>query len=609
MSSARQALALVLAVAIAVLAWSGDAAAAKHRRKRSQRRFKVRAPAAAVVEDSAATVAVVPPAALTSSSPFGRVALVTDRRAYLDRGGADGLVAGQALAMWRSGRSLGACTLEAVGDHEATCTGRRLRVGDTFRSPHAVGRRAVAAGGAAARARSAPVPNLPPVVDDQTLQARAAVIADATVEKVEFNGRHAFRGHTTAEVSPGFVAWFTQPNEPGGGYAQERIDGVIRGVELGQTGFHFDGAFSAQRWSTPASLERFRAGSPTQFYLWEAEATHRRQEGDGGTTISVGRLWPYHAPGLTVLDGVQVGRQNETRTAEAGFYGGLVPSAASLAPGFDIWAAGLYGALAQLGDRTSTVRLARQELRVGVWRDTRTVTEAQGLAQLWIGSVTAGGGGRVRWSPSSTSGGGGVVVEQANVDLGLRPSLTSSAGLHARYTGATLLPDAPLRAELPMTGATMHAIADANLELSSRLALAASAGAHREGGTGRHQLHAGAEVRFSRLFRETGGLWVGGEVEQGWLQGENLYLQFVGHGSERVQVLARLSANGTRFETPTAIWNLHELGAYANVDGVLTSWLRLRAWTLLRAPILVQGVLPTDASFGAVGGISLAGAI
>ena len=602
MPSARKALALALA--LVVLGWSGAAGAAKHRRKRQLRRFKTRAPVTTVVAAPAPApgVAVAPP---TPGSPFGRVALVTDRRAYLDRGAADGLVAGQALAITRAGRSIGSCTLEVVGDHESTCTGHRLRVGDSFRAGRAGTRRALAAGAASARAR-AKVPTLPPVVDDQTLQARAAVIADAAVEKVEFNGRHAFRGRATAEVSPGFVAWFTQPNDTGGGYAQERIDGVIRGVPLGQTGFRFDGAFSAQRWNTPAALERFRAGSPTQFYLWEAEATHRRQEGDGGTTIAVGRLWPYHAPGLTVLDGVQLGRENEARTAEGGFYGGLIPAATSLAPGFDIWAAGLYGALAQPGDRTSLVRLARQELRVGVWRDTRTVTEAQGLAQAWIGPVTAGGGGRVRWSPDA---GGGVAVEQASVDLGVRPSLASGAGLHARYVGATLLPDAPLRAELPLTGAALHAIADGYVELSSRLSLAGSAGAHREGGTGRHQLHAGAEVRFPRLFRETGGLWVGAEVEQGWLQGENLYLQFIGRGSEHLQVLARLSGSGTRFETPTAIWNLHELGAYANVDGVLTSWLRVRAWTLLRVPILVQGVPPIDATLGAVTGLSLAGAI
>ena len=583
---------------MALLAWAGTADAAK--RHKRHRRVRARPAAVLKVAPPVAAAATPPPAAPTPGSAFGRVALVTEHRAYLDRGAADGLGVGQSLALARFGRSAGSCTVEVVGDHEATCTGNRARVGDTFRTPRAGARRA------SVKASARVIPVLEPPVDDKILTARAAVIAAGTVDKVEFNGRHAFRSHSTAEVMPSVVAWFNQPDAQGGGYAQERIDAVIRGVPLGATGFRFDGAFSAQRWSTP-DVERFRPGTPTQFYLWEAEASRRSQVGDGGTTLAVGRLWPYHTPGLTLLDGIQLGRENQSRTAEGGIYGGLIPSAASLAPTFDIWAAGLYGALSQIGTRDSTLRLVREEARVGVWSGgPRTVTEAEALAQAWIGPVTAGGGGRLRWTADA---GGGLALEQAHLDLGVRPSLSSGLGLHARYVGTTLLPDAPLRAELPMTSGALHALADAHVDLSSRLALAASAGAHRDGMTGRHQLHAGAEVRFLRLFREAGGLWVGADAEQGWMQGENLYLQFVGHTERRLQILARLSASGTRFETPTAIWNLHELGGYANLDGVLTSWLRLRAWTLLRAPILVQGALPVQASFGAVAGLGLAGAI
>jgi hypothetical protein len=503
----------------------------------------------------------------------------------------------QSIAVARGGRPIGACTIETVGDHEATCVGVRLRVGDTFR----VGRHAVR------RATGAPVPELAPVVDEPTLRARAAEIADAGVEKVDFNGRHAFRGHGTATISSGFGAWLSQADPQGGAYSQERIDGAIRGVEIGPTGFRFDGAFSAVRWSQPLLVERFRSGTPTQFYLWEAEASRRQQ--DGGTTVAVGRLWPFHAPGLTLLDGVQVGRQNETQTAEGGLYGGLIPSAASLAPSFDIWAAGLYGALNQVGTKGSRIRLARQEARVGVWRGAGASvnSELEALAQAWIGAVTAGGGGRLRWA--SDVDGGRPVVERAYLDLGVQPSIDARAGLHVRYVGATLMPDAPLRAETPLLGGRLHALADGQLILSPRVTLAAHAGAHREGDSGLHQFHGGAEVRFPRLFGDAGGLWVGGDVEQGWIQGQDLYAQWVGRYAERVQVLARLSANGTRFETPTTVWNLHEIGASLNVDGVVASWLRVRAWSVVRAPILVQGELASQASFGTVLGLSLVGAI
>ena len=155
------------------------------------------------------------------------------------------------------------------------------------------------------------------------------------------------------------------------------------------------------------------------------------------------------------------------------------------------------------------------------------------------------------------------MVENAHFDLGVRPSLDSAVGLHARYVGVSLLQQAPLRAETPMTAGAMHAIADAYRNFSSRLALAGSVGVHREDETGRYQVHGGAELRFPRMFGETGGLWFGATVEQGWLQGETAYVQFLGHFGERFQVVARLSGDGTRFETPTAIWNLNELGAYA----------------------------------------------
>ena len=527
---------------------------------------------------------------------LGRVQFVTDRRAYLDRGAADGLGVRQSLAVARGGRPIGACTIESVGDHEATCVGVRLRVGDTFR----VGRHAVR------RAPGPPLPELAPLVDEPTLKTRASAIADAGIEKIDFNGKHAFRGRTTATVSSGFGAWLSQ-GDPQGSYAQERIDGAIRGVEIGPTGFRFDGAFSAVRWNQPLAVERFRANTPTQFYLWEAEASRRQL--DAGTTVAIGRLWPFHTPGLALLDGVQLGRQNETHTAEGGLYGGLIPSAASLTPSFDIWAAGFYGALNQVGTKASWIRLARQEARVGVWRGAGTsmISELEALAQAWIGPVTAGGGGRLRWASDLDRG--RPVVERAYLDFGVQPSIDARAGLHVRYVGATLLPDAPLRAETPLLGGQLHALADAQLVLSPRVALAASAGAHREGDSGLHQLHVGAEVRFPRLFGDAGGLWVGGEVEQGWIQGENLYVQWVGRYAERLQIFARLSANGTRFETPATVWNLHEVGGSLNVDGVLASWLRVRAWSLVRAPILVQGELASQASFGTVLGLSLVGAI
>ena len=584
-----RALPLWLAVAALLGPGAARASGARHRRARTG--------ASATASPLPALVAMPAPPRASGPTGNGHVQFVTDKRAYLDRGSNDGLGNGQSLQFLRGGRAAGSCTVETASRQTATCVGGRPRVGDTFRPPR---RRSK-------KAEIAPrVPVLAPVTDEETLAGRAAHIADAAIEKVEFTGKRAFRSHATVDARPGFAVWFTPADPRSRGYSEQRIDGAIHGVDLGGTGFRFDGAFSALRWSAPVALERFRPATTAQFYLWEAEAARRMR--DGGTTAAVGRLWPFHTPGLTLLDGVQLGRQNQERTAEGGVYGGLIPTAASVAPSFDTWTAGLYGALSQVADRHARVRLAREEARIGVWRGTLAgvVTEAEALAEAWVGAVVLGGGGRARMAARDA---GHPVIEHAHLDLNLRPTLDVGAGLHFRYVGATLLPDAPLRAEAPATGGALHVVADGRWDLSPGFGVAARAAAHRDGETGRGQLQGGAEARFPRLLGGGGGLWLGTDVQQGWVEGEAVYVQLVAHHQERIRLVARVSFDGTRFQTPAVSWNLHELGGYLDVEGTLTPWLRLRAWSLLRAEVLVQGEGAPYPTFGGTAGLSLAGSI
>src|SRR5262249_46159740 len=65
----------------------------------------------------------------------GRVVAVSARRAYLDRGRADGLTTGLALTLRRGARTVGTCTVELVADHSAACTQARVHVGDVFVAP------------------------------------------------------------------------------------------------------------------------------------------------------------------------------------------------------------------------------------------------------------------------------------------------------------------------------------------------------------------------------------------------------------------------------------------------------------------------------------------
>jgi hypothetical protein len=583
--------ALAVLLAAAALAWPAAAGAASGQHRRTRGRAGASDVAPTVVARSAAAPR--SPAAAGG----GRVQFVTDKRAYLDRGGSDGLAPGQSLALTRAGRAVGSCTLDSISRHSATCVGGRPRPGDTFRLSRARGNRPES---------QARVPVLAAVTDAEILAGRASQIADGPIEKVDFTGKRAFRGHTTADVRPGFGVWFTPADPRSSGYSEERLDGAIHGVPIWATGFQFDGAFTAVRWSGPPGLQRFGDPKGAQFYLWEAEVAHRLR--DGGTVAAVGRLWPLHAPGLTVLDGVQLGRQSRDRSAEGGVYGGLVPTAATVAPSAETWTAGLYGALAQVADRRATVRLAREEARVGVWRGTVSgvVTEAEGLAETWVGPVVVGAGGRGRLAARD---GGRPTLEHAHVDLTLRPSLDVSAGLHLRYVGSQLLAEAPLRAEVPAAGGAVHAVVDGKWDLSPRLGVAARAAAHRDAETGHQQLQGGAELRLPRLLRGAGGVWLGGDVQQGWIQGEAVYLQLLAHHDEAIRIVARVSFDGTRFDTASETWNLHELGGYLDIEGAVRPWLRLRVWSLLRAALLVQGEPPTYPTFGGSAGLSLAGSM
>jgi hypothetical protein len=308
-----------------------------------------------------------------------------------------------------------------------------------------------------------------------------------------------------------------------------------------------------------------------------------------------------------VLDGFQLGRQNEAHSAEGGVYGGLIPTALGLAPTMDIWAAGLYGAVTETGNNRSPFRLARQEARVGVWRGPLAglVGEAEALGQVWLGPARLGGGGRLRLAPSVAAQ---PVVERAYVDLGLQPVPSLGAAVHVRYFGTSLLDEeAALRALTPNLSGGLSALADAHWEAQSWVGVGGYADAHRDAQTGMARFHGAAEIRFPRALGEVGGVWLGAEAEEGWMRGRGYYVQLVGRFADRVQALARASANTSEFTTPDARPNVRELGAYLHLDGALASWVRLRAWSLLRVPFLVQDAPPGDAAPGVVFGSSLTG--
>ena len=231
-----------------------------------------------------------------------RVRFVTAKRLYLDRGAADGLRAGDKVTFSRDGRAAGGCTIDLVGAHDAVCRGRGALVGDVFAVPS----RPVAA------SPPAPAP-LPAPESNETVERRAAELAASPHDKVDFVPQARAAYVATGSAGIGVAVYATRPGAPQ--YVGETLDVALHHVPLGSSSFRFDTSFSVIRMQT-TSPPRFRPGSVTEFYLWDAEIS--RREIDSQTVLAVGRIWPWHTPGLPILDGAQLGRRNELGTVEGG---------------------------------------------------------------------------------------------------------------------------------------------------------------------------------------------------------------------------------------------------------------------------------------------------
>jgi len=527
-----------------------------------------------------------------SSSGPGHVLFVTDRRAYLDRGRRDGLASKQTVSIQRAGRPVASCTIEAAAERSAVCVGARLRNGDTFVLP-----------ARAAPAKTTSVVTLPPVTAASTLRQRADEVAEAPQEKVDLKGVHLFGGRARVQVGAVTAFWRTQ-SDPRFDYAVEQLDGAVRGYQVGDTGLKIDAAFSAMRWSgsgSAASASRFRPEAQTQFYLWQAELS-RRQD-DGGTVFAGGRIWPWHLPGLTLLDGFQLGRRDRAGTREAGIYAGFLPNATTVSPATDTWGAGAYGMLTQTGTGGGTFRLARETARLGVWQAPGggLVTEGDGAAQVWLGPTMLAGGGRLR------AAGSGTALERLFLDFAVRSTAAVGGGFHLRYFGASPGPLADLQRVSVATEGSVHATGDLHVQPWPWLGFAGFGGLHRERESGLGQKHGGVEVRMPRVLGSYAGLSLGAEAQEGWLRMRTLYADVVMRPARGVVAWARVSALASQIPSPVATSELHELGGQVHVDAVLASWLRLQTFCAAKNPWLIRGEPPPVASAGLTAGLGAQG--
>ena len=470
-----------------------------------------------------------------------------------------------------------------LATHAAVCRGSGAAIGDRFELPAV---RPRSPGPAARRARC-----LAPE-DDETLDVYTRALADAPQAKVDFVSKA--EAGLPPRVWVGIsAALFSEPGSPDR-YAYEAIDAEIRHVPIGSGSLRFDGAFTALRRQTTID-PRFRPSVESMFYLWEAEIT--RRERDDRTVFAIGRLWPWHLPGLPMLDGAQIGRRNASGTIEGGVYGGAIPTAVTLSPIDGSWAGGLYAAATAGWPRRARRRRDRRSgWAFAIPRPPVPVREAEAVAPDLV--AAPGAWGRRTASPCAAR------RQRAGPRAGARrPAVRPDAvGPHA---GAVPIPGR--RRGGPAAAAGRSADAAGRLlrwpgsvvgcvpAFRDRLAGQWQPRPPERYGSGRRR----PRVRAPRLFGDLGGMAAGANAGEGWLRTRTAFVQIMARTS-RLRIFGRFGAGTTQFADPMPTPLTVELGGNLQIEGVITPWLRIAARSLVRAPIVLQGVIPQDRLYGVV---------
>lgn len=501
----------------------------------------------------------------------GEITFATSTRGFLEHGAADGFALGQSIELQRP-RGKGKCVIDELAPKRAGCKGD-VRVGDRYALP--------AKPPPAAEAEKVVPP--PPPSSREELQARNAALAGAVHEIRMPEALPAGPRRFRASARLGHASWMMLSSADRDFHEELVAIRLDDAPIAGPVHLHADLLATVE--STLPAASRYRVDAPARFYARRLELS--ALPNGGRLRLSGGRLWPVAVPGLSILDGAQVGVRGDEGTWEAGLFGGGMPELGDSMPRFSAWTAGLYGAREHVGIASKDdLPWDRTSLRLGALGlpDGGTRLEAEVEEQLRFGKRVELGAS-LRGSAGDVSG-----LTAIRLDAGARPvdELFVTGGLRWLDGAAS---------EVPFDGVLRHADLAARWKLSEELSLGAFGGHAIETGAAMERTWVGPEAAWPKLFGDTGGLTVGYAEEFGTFGGRSAFAQAGLRPGASFGLLTRLSWWHDLSTTPDAA-SFDEAGLHVGADVAANDWLSIGATVAVRTGLPASpGELENGASF------------
>lgn len=519
----------------------------------------------------------------------GAVTYVADDDAFVNVGRLQGLSVGTQLQLRRRSRAIGACNVVDVSDRRATCRGERVRFarGDQFvialsppDEPDAANANKV---------------DVDVDITDDLGQARPRPRRRGEEEQLATN---ALRERVQAvelpvipskKAPPGAVVidrrvravlrqqgWVSS-STPAGAFARTSLDVQGRGALVGEALPHVFGAAAVRVTGdllAPAD-QRMRRGEPVELYVHGASVGVDR----GVITGQVGRFYGRRLPGLSLLDGAQLGVRLLNDRLEFGAYGGTVPDLITTAPSTGHLVGGVYVG-ADVIPIASFMVLPRLRVGVDARPDLATVRAAvEAQNDIFVGNV-ARLGASVR-AGFAADDGFSPVVDAARVDGDLRLSQAVRASAGYRYL-APLAVDFDRSPLVPVVGGAHNGDVTIVSMPLPWLSVGATGGVGYDVLDDSTRSYVGPEIGLPHALGDLGGLTFSYQEEIGEWAGRSGSVGAVVRPIPLLQLTSRLSY----FELDAQGDSYREVALTTFTDLPVLSWLTING------RLYVQQALP-----------------